>query len=84
MNGFLVIARMTMDDVPLRFFEDQKIAEEFVDRQVAGKEAKPELHQLVDDMAAKSEFPTTGLIGLSIVAIVGGCPVSRTRHVEFV
>ena len=84
MNGFLVIARMTMDDVPLRFFDTAKQASEFIDRQMVGNAASPECHNLVEEMAEAARFPTTGLVGLSVVEIIGGCPVSQSRHVEFV
>jgi hypothetical protein len=82
-NGFLVIARMTLDDVPLRFFNTFRQAETFCEDHQGDHGPSTTLEELIEDTALRTGMTLSGTVGLIVVEVALGCPVRQVYDVYF-
>jgi hypothetical protein len=73
MNGFLLVARRNMDELPLRLFAEKVSAEHFLE--YAEDE---QLLNLIHTTAERLDWPTTDLVAIELMEFVDGVPVSSS------
>jgi hypothetical protein len=74
MDGYLLMVRMNLDDVPVRFFSNLAEAKEFVDANIIDGEPTIEFQDRIKSMAAAIDFDTSDLVRCDVLRIIDGLP----------
>jgi hypothetical protein len=72
MNGFLVVIRMTLDDIPWRFFSDLDEAMGFIDEITVDGELTVTSHLKLKALATSIDFNTSALVRCDVLKVVDG------------
>lgn len=83
MNGYLLMARMILDDVPVRFFSDLAEAKEFLKVNIIDGEPTTEFQDRIKSMAAAIDFDTSDLVGCDVLRVTEGWPTEVARSEVF-
>lgn len=78
MNGFLLVARMTMDDLPLRFFA----TEDGIGKYMLGGDGES-IEDVVQRIAPIAGCSASDLIGLDSIEFRDGQPVECKHLMNF-
>jgi hypothetical protein len=81
MNGYLLMVRMNLDDVPVRFFSNLAEAKEFVEANMIDGGPTADFEAMVKSMAAAIDFDVSDMVRCDVLRIVDGWP-TEVAHSE--
>ena len=83
MNGYLVMVRMNLDDVPVRFFTELSEAKEFVEASVIDGGPTADFEARVNSMAAAIDFDVSDMVRCDVLRVIDGWPTGVAHSEAF-
>lgn len=77
MNGFLLVARMSMEDVPLRLFASESDLREWL------RVGEGTFEKVIDDVAKALDWYITDLLSIAAVEFRDGVPIESRCVMDF-
>jgi len=83
MNGYLVVVRMNLDDLPIRLFSSEEEANDFIDENIVDGEPTDDFQRRIETATEAIDFDTSDLVRCDVLLFVDGHPAGVVRTAMF-
>lgn len=83
MNGYLLMVRMNMDDLPLRWFNNLAEAKEFVSERIEDGNPTKVFEELLESVAVAIDFQLSDLVSCKVLRVINGWPTEVVHSEVF-